>query len=781
MGFKRTTDGRVFFQGADTANDAEDQQPQQQEQAQTALSQAGGQSQMQILALLKSLNERLKTTQAERNYMRRQLDGYRQIIESLEDKAERNEQSYAKLEKAILTGGVKGGDSAPQMQRTEALMKETLKEMAETRRMIIEIEDKAERADRNASSLQKMQQDQAQKMARNTASYAQMLKRLNETEDKQQTIAAKLDDAISEQAKLVRKIDKTIEDRARFMRKIERIEETVIQTRDALNAKAMVLLTDQGAGIDEEQTLGEALLQQPAPQKVEQPEIASAATVAAAQAQDKRGLYIKAGVIATALLVMAGVVGWVVADMKTPEATIVAPQEMMPSERAEAPPSQWEIQRDTEAFAPQAVKGSTQLSAEQSAALGALDDIGTITVEDDRQLMELLDENPEALATALNDIEPGLSEKLLQQEQAAAQAEETPVEEAAVEEKAEPVIQAQENYVPVAPVGAMARDTSLPDTIKQVEQQAIAGSPEAQHDLAAIYTAGHAGVKQDYNRAAYWFRKAADQGIANAAYNLGVLYHQGLGVRPNINEAIHWYDIAAKIGHPEAQYNLGIAYIEGIGVPYSAEKASQNFEAAAKGGVMEAAYNLGLIYENGLLGEAKPDAALMWYKQAADQGSPEAKAALEQLAKTLNISLEDVNRVVDSMREVKGGALENPQPAPAAPVKTQAPAPVEKASAEPEALTPEELTPEDTAVTQSEPLAAAEQEFEQIVIAQIQEQLMRSGLYPGPADGTLGPQTSDAIRTYQAKNGLSVNGVASTDLLSHMLAGSGMEQGSREN
>jgi len=35
------------------------------------------------------------------------------------------------------------------------------------------------------------------------------------------------------------------------MRKIERIEETVIQTRDSLNAKAMVLLTEQGVAAQE--------------------------------------------------------------------------------------------------------------------------------------------------------------------------------------------------------------------------------------------------------------------------------------------------------------------------------------------------------------------------------------------------------------------------------------------------------------------------------------------------------------------------------------------------
>ena len=48
--------------------------------------------------------------------------------------------------------------------------------------------------------------------------------------------------------------------------------------------------------------------------------------------------------------------------------------------------------------------------------------------------------------------------------------------------------------------------------------------------MAAIYVSGHAGVKQNYARAIAWFEKAAMNGISNASYNLGVLYHRGLGV-----------------------------------------------------------------------------------------------------------------------------------------------------------------------------------------------------------------------------------------------------------
>ena len=38
------------------------------------------------------------------------------------------------------------------------------------------------------------------------------------------------------------------------------------------------------------------------------------------------------------------------------------------------------------------------------------------------------------------------------------------------------------------------------------------------------------GVPQDYTEAVNWFRKAAEQGYAQAQYKLGVMYDEGLGV-----------------------------------------------------------------------------------------------------------------------------------------------------------------------------------------------------------------------------------------------------------
>ena len=51
---------------------------------------------------------------------------------------------------------------------------------------------------------------------------------------------------------------------------------------------------------------------------------------------------------------------------------------------------------------------------------------------------------------------------------------------------------------------------------------AEAGDAEAQNNLGLMYFNGR-GVAQDEAEAVAWYRRAAEQGFANAQYNLGAL------------------------------------------------------------------------------------------------------------------------------------------------------------------------------------------------------------------------------------------------------------------
>ena len=62
------------------------------------------------------------------------------------------------------------------------------------------------------------------------------------------------------------------------------------------------------------------------------------------------------------------------------------------------------------------------------------------------------------------------------------------------------------------------------------------------------------------------WRPLAEQGDAEAQYNLGVMYDEDRTRRDAV-EAVRWFRIAAEQGHIAAQYRLGVMYAEGEGVP----------------------------------------------------------------------------------------------------------------------------------------------------------------------------------------------------------------------
>ena len=63
------------------------------------------------------------------------------------------------------------------------------------------------------------------------------------------------------------------------------------------------------------------------------------------------------------------------------------------------------------------------------------------------------------------------------------------------------------------------------------------------------------GVPQDDREAARWFRLAAEQGLARAQSNLGIMYAEGAGVPEDMVLAYMWSNLAAAQGNESAQRN----------------------------------------------------------------------------------------------------------------------------------------------------------------------------------------------------------------------------------
>jgi uncharacterized protein len=95
------------------------------------------------------------------------------------------------------------------------------------------------------------------------------------------------------------------------------------------------------------------------------------------------------------------------------------------------------------------------------------------------------------------------------------------------------------------------------------------------------------------------WRALADQGVAMAQFNLGVMYDDGQGVSRDDVAASSLYRKAADQGHAKAQSNLGFMYFSGRGVPQNYGEAIKWFRKAADQGEAAAEYKLGVMYDNG--------------------------------------------------------------------------------------------------------------------------------------------------------------------------------------
>ena len=192
------------------------------------------------------------------------------------------------------------------------------------------------------------------------------------------------------------------------------------------------------------------------------------------------------------------------------------------------------------------------------------------------------------------------------------------------------------------------------------------GAAEAKYRLGRRYDRG-SGVRQNFSKAARWYRKAAQLGHANAQERLSIMHSLGLGLREDPAEADYWlckaaeqYDAdalcrlakmcesrkgvpkdkckaarlfrkAAEQGHDEAQYRLAKMYRSGKGLPKDKGEAARWFRKAAEQGHDEAQYRLAKMYRSGKgLPKDKGEAA-RWFRKAAEEGHAGAQYSLGEM------------------------------------------------------------------------------------------------------------------------------------------------------
>ncbi len=165
--------------------------------------------------------------------------------------------------------------------------------------------------------------------------------------------------------------------------------------------------------------------------------------------------------------------------------------------------------------------------------------------------------------------------------------------------------------------------------------QAEAGDAAAQFKLAVHYAEGGAGPR-NYEQAAQWYEKAAQQGLAVAEYRLGSLYEKGLGVGKDIQRAKDFYQRAAEKGNTRAMHNLGVLAAEGGKPNYTS--AALWFGKAAEYGIRDSQYNLAVLLARGLGLPKDLVKSYTWFAIVAATGDADAARKRDDVAARLTSS-----------------------------------------------------------------------------------------------------------------------------------------------
>jgi localization factor PodJL len=265
------------------------------------------------------------------------------------------------------------------------------------------------------------------------------------------------------------------------------------------------------------------------------------------------------------------------------------------------------------------------------------------------------------------------------------------------------------------------------------------GDPAAAFEVAARYAEGDR-LPKNLAKAAEWYERAAEGGIAVAQYRLASLYERGQGVAKDLTKAVNWYQRAADQGNVNAMHNLAVLMSVGVDGPPDQAKALQWFRAAADYGVRDSQYNLGVIYARGLGPAQDLVESYKWFAVAAREGDSDAALRREEVAEAL-------------------------PPADLAKARAAAEAWRVKASlAEANGVG----TPDGGWDDPGDALVEADR---QALVKKIQTLLAEQGYDPGPADGVAGPKTRQAVKDFQRKLGAPATGQIDNRLVAALVDG----------
>ena len=164
-------------------------------------------------------------------------------------------------------------------------------------------------------------------------------------------------------------------------------------------------------------------------------------------------------------------------------------------------------------------------------------------------------------------------------------------------------------------------DDDIRTIAERLARAAAAGKAEAAFLLSdLIRSIGRPG---DQARGIRLLETAADAGMPDAQYRLGVLYRRGEGVDQSATQAARLLERAAEAGLPEAQVEYGLMLFGGTGVEADQAAAANLIRTSAIFGNKVAQNRLARLYSRGLGLDADPYLTAFWHlvaREGVDEG-----------------------------------------------------------------------------------------------------------------------------------------------------------------
>lgn len=269
-----------------------------------------------------------------------------------------------------------------------------------------------------------------------------------------------------------------------------------------------------------------------------------------------------------------------------------------------------------------------------------------------------------------------------------------------------------------------------------LREAAAAGDPKALYEIGNRYADGR-GVTADAAKAAEWYGRAAEEGLAVAQYRFANMNEKGNGVPRDIALARTWYERAAEQGNAGAMHNLAVLLAMGADGATDNETAAQWFARAAELGVTDSQFNLGILAAKGVGVPQNLEEAYKWFALVAKTGDRDAAEKRDEVAKALRPEqLEKTRADVELWRAKTPDAEANSVELP-------------------------ESWAEGDEVTASVDMRQA--------VRNIQHILNKNGYQAGSEDGMMGAKTKAAIAAFQTDNGMAATGDVDETLVRALL------------